>query len=241
MNDKYPRSKLVFAALVAVVLSASGSAEASKGFDIYLSPYVGYLWHKFKSFELEDSFIKIPEEGVLEEEIDLGNAQRSVGRTSFYSGAGITLGGSAGIRIFSLGIGAHYSWTPVTVSGYSKAYHYYPDLARAGGRRFIARGVVDVRRVLFELSYGLPLSSLVISLRTRIGSILIDDNGIVMGQAINSGSGFTGDLGASIVLFPVSLLSIGVDGWYGFFTIEEAYYGAAGTLGGLGLIISLEI
>ncbi len=242
MSRHSARSWLALAVLVAAAATAPMNADASDGFGVYLYPYAGYSWLKLKSLEIDEAFIA-PPEGEIEIPVDpnFGDARRSVGRQSNFRGGGFTLGGSAGIRIFSLGLGVHYSWTPVEVEGYAKHYHYFPDLARAGGRKFLDRGVLDTQRVLFEVQYRLPIWRFEIAIRTRIGSVFIDDNGLAVGRKLDTGGGFTGDLGASIVFNVVKPLSIGIDGWFGFFSFDGAYEGVYGSCGGLGLIVALEI
>ncbi|MCP4677627.1 MAG: hypothetical protein GY854_19350 [Deltaproteobacteria bacterium] len=230
--------------LAAVSLVTPGKARAADGFGAYFTPSIGYSWFKLKSLEIDESFIKPPDEALDEEnleDLDFSDAKRSVGSKSSFKGGGATIGGSAGVRIFSVCLGAHYSWTPVRVEGYAKNYHYFPELARAGGRKFLDRGVIDIQRILFELKYKLPIWKFEIGLRTRVGTIVIDDNGLAMGRTVDSDMGFTGDLGASLAFFPVSFFSIGIDGWFGFYSFNGIYEGVFGSAGGLGLLLSLEI
>ncbi len=232
------------ALLAAVILVTPSEVSALDGFGAYFTPSIGYSWFKIKSLEIDESFIKPPDDELDQidiENLDFSDAKRSVGSKSSFKGGGLAIGGSAGIRILSVCLGAHYSWTAVQVKGHAKHYHYFPELARAGGRTFLDNGVVDIQRILFVLKYKLPIWKFEIGLRTRVGTIIIDDNGLAMGRTVDSDMGFTGDLGALLAFFPVSFFSIGVDGFFGFFSFDGIYEGVFGTAGGLGLLLSLEI
>ncbi len=208
------------------------------GFDIYFAPSLGYSWYKIKSMEIEKSFIG---QETTPQEIDTTDTQQSVGSKSAYGGSGITLGGSAGIKIFSLGLGIHYAWAPVELDGYSKRYNYNTDLGSATGRKFLDKKTVDTQRILFEMSYCLPISRVAIIFTTRIGGLLLNDNGLTIGRATDSGSAFTGDLGLRFDYYPVNILGIGLAGWFGVFSFVGTYEGTFGTAGGLNGFLHFEI
>ncbi|HUT79208.1 MAG TPA: hypothetical protein VM285_16030 [Polyangia bacterium] len=243
-----PAGRLLCWTALAVILGLVPARAAAGGFGGYLMPTIGYDWMTLKSLEVEQGFLSAPvdlETGDIDEEaaeeLALGNARRSVGRKSYYEGGGLSTGVAAGLRFSSLRIGAEYTWSPVAMEGYSKRYRYDPEKLRARGRRFLDEGAITVQRALCVLGYGLPLGPLEITIRTRIGGVFLDEGPLIVGNSVDRGAGFVGDLGLGLELSVLGWLGIAVHGSFGFISFSGQYDGAFGTMGGIqgGLVLHL--
>jgi len=223
-------------AAVAFVLAGWGVA-AGENVGFILEPEVGASWVRIKSLEIEKSFITAtdPDEDDLDdwENLDPDSLQKTVGRKAFYEGSGFSLGISGALKIFNVTLGVAYIWDSVTLDGYSKRYRYEPDRNRAGGRKFWDTGVIDLHRVMAQVGYLLPLWKFRIKLQTRIGTIYLDEGPLIIGRAIDDTSGFAGDVGVGLSFHPFAFLSIGIEGYFGFFSFSGQYEGAYGTIGGI--------
>jgi len=224
----------------------AGEALASGGVGAYLEPSVGYTWINLKSLEIETTFVRPPldEDGDPindEADFDPDDARRSVGRRTYYTGGGGSFGVSGGLRVFDLWLGLNYAYIPAELDGYSKRYRYEPDKVRATGKKFVDDGTAWFQRLCLELKYGLPLWRFSIDFRTRVGAIYVNSGPLIMGRAVESGSGYTGDLGAGLSFSPFSYVAVGVTGWFGFFSFTGKYDGAYGTVGGIDVNIIFHI
>ena len=210
------------------------SARAAEGVGFYLEPLVGFSRVTVKTLEIEKSFITSkdddPDDGVEDDwsAVDPNEVQGSVGRKAYFAGAGFSLGAAAGIKLFSLSLGGVYAWDSVTMDGYSKRYRYRPT-----GRKFLDSGTIDLHRVMAQVKYGLPIGRIEVNFQTRIGVLYLDEGPLLMGRAIDSGSGFSGDVGIGLAFSVTSWLSVGVNGYFGFFSFTGDYEGAYGTIGGM--------
>jgi hypothetical protein len=122
---------------------------------------------------------------------------------------------------------------PVNLHGYSKRYRYDPDRVRATGRKFLDEGRLELQRVQLEVRYGLPLWRFELALQTRVGGIFIDEGPLLIGRAAGRDNGFTGDFGAGVGFAATGWLTIGLTGWFGFYSFTGSYDGAYGTVAGL--------
>jgi hypothetical protein len=240
--------KQASAALVGLLLwfGGIGAADAADGIGVYVKPSLGYSWITLKTLEIETTFVRPPidDEGDPiddKAEFDPDDARRSVGRRTYYEGGGMAVGISGGVHLFDLWLGVNYSYLPVELDGYSKRYRYEPDKVRATGKRFHDKGVAQLQRVTAELRYGLPIWRIELSFQTRVGGIFIDEGPLIMGRAVESGAGYTGDLGIGLGFTPFRYLTVGVSGWFGFFSFTGKYDGAYGTVGGLDANIIFHI
>lgn len=233
------------ALLIALLLPAGADAG---GFGVYLMPTVGGDWLTLKSLEVEQGFISAPAtpelgefEGPNAEGPEQVSARRPVGRKSYYTGSGISVGVAAGLRLASLRVGAEYIWSSLAMDGYSKLYRYDPDKLRARGREFLDEGPVQLQRVLCALEYGLPFGPLEIKFRTRVGGVFLDEGPLIIGAAVDRGAGIAGDLGLGLELRILGWLGAAVHGSFGFVSFSGNYDGAFGTLGGVsgGLVLHL--
>lgn len=229
---------LVFLLVAAALLLAGGSVRAADGIGLFLKPTVGGAWVTLKTLEIEKTFIRPPDAEDGDEEPDFGDfteddARRPVGRKAYYEGSGLAVGATAGVRLFSLWLGVNYSWMPVNLRGYSKRYRYDPDRVRATGRAFVDEGSAEFQRIQLEVRYGLPIWRFELALQTRVGGIIVDEGPLLIGRAANGDNGLTGDFGAGISYAALGWLTLGITGWFGFYSFTGAYDGAYGTVGGL--------
>jgi hypothetical protein len=230
----------LFATLVA------GEAHAAGGIGAYLEPTAGYTWINLKSLEIETTFVRPPLDDDGEPvddqaDFDLDDARRSVGRRTHYTGGGGTIGISGGVRLFDLWLGINYSYIPAEMDGFSKRYRYEPEKVRATGKKFEDSGTAWFQRLTAEFKYGLPIWRFAIDFRTRVGAIYVNSGPLIMGRAVESGSGYTGDLGGGLSFTPFSYVAVGVTGWFGFFSFTGKYDGAYGTVGGIDVNIIFHI
>jgi hypothetical protein len=240
---------VLLAALALIALPALAPAPAAAGgFGAYLMPTVGYDWMTLKSLEVEEGFLSPPldpETGELDEEaaeeLAAGGSRRPVGRKSYYQGGGLSTGVAAGLRLASLRLGAEYAWSPVGMDGYSKRYRYDPEKLRARGRRFLDEGTIVIHRALAVLEYGLPFGPLEVKVRTRIGGVFLDEGPLIVGDSVDRGAGFVGDVGLGLEFAVLGWLGLAVHGHFGFVSFSGQYDGAFGTIGGLqgGLVLHL--
>jgi len=224
----------------------AGGANAAGGVGIYLEPTVGYTWINLKSLEIETTFVRPPVDEYGDPiddkaEFDADDARRSVGRRTYYTGGGASIGVAGGLRLFDLWLGINYTYIPADLEGYSKRYRYEPDKVRATGRKFDDEGTSWFQRLTAEFKYGLPLWRFSFDIRTRVGGIFINSGPLIMGRAIEAGSGYTGDLGAGLSFTPFSYFAVGVTGWFGFFSFTGKYDGAYGTVGGIDVNVIFHI
>jgi opacity protein-like surface antigen len=239
-----PSTIALATALIAV--GASAPAVAADGIGFYVKPSVGYSWITLKTLEIETNFVRPPldDEGdPIDDNADFDpdDARRSVGRRTYYTGGALTLGISGGLHLFDLWLGMSYSYMPSDLEGYSKRYRYEPEKVRATGKKFNDEGVAQFQRVMLELRYGLPIWRFEIDFQTRVGAIYIEDGPLIMGRAVDSEAGYTGDLGVGLAFAPFRYLKLGVSGWFGFFSFTGKYDGAYGTVGGIDLSIIFHI
>lgn len=235
------------ALLVALGASAAaGECLAAGGVGVYLEPTAGYTWINLKGLEIETTFVRPPldEDGDPiddEADFDADDARRSVGRRMYYTGGGGSFGIAGGLRLFDLWLGVNYAYIPADLEGYSKRYRYEPDKVRATGKKFNDEGTAWFQRVTAEFKYGLPLWRFTVDIRTRVGAIYVNSGPLIMGRAIEAGSGYTGDLGAGLSFTPFPYVAVGVTGWFGFFSFTGKYEGAYGTVGGIDVNIIFHI
>jgi hypothetical protein len=243
-----PVGRLLAGAALALLPGLVPPPAAAGGFGGYLKPTLGYDWMTLKSLEVEQGFLSAPidpETGDIDEEaaeeLALGAARRPVGRKSYYEGGGLSTGVAAGLRFASLRLGAEYLWSPVAMDGYSKRYRYDPEKLRARGRRFLDEGTITVQRALCVLEYGLPFGPLEVMARTRLGGVFLDEGPLIMGNSVDRGAGFVGDLGLGLELSVLGWLGISVHGFFGFVSFSGQYDGAFGTMSGIqgGLVLQL--
>lgn len=232
--------------LALAAISIAGPAGAADGIGFYLKPSVGYTWVNLKSLEIETTFVRPPldDDGDPvddQADFDADDARRSVGRRTYYTGGGASLGASGGIKLFDLWLGVNYTYVPVEFEGYSKRYRYEPEKVRATGKKFGDSGTAWFQRVLAELRYGLPIWRFEVSFQTRVGSIFVDSGPLIMGRAVEEGSGYSGDLGGGLAFTPFPYVTIGVNGWFGFFSFTGKYEGAYGTVGGIDALFIFHI
>jgi hypothetical protein len=234
------------AALALTALTLSCAAQAADGVGFYVQPTAGHTWVSLKSLEIETNFVRPPLDDTGnpiddKADFDADDARRSVGRRTYYTGSGPAVGVAAGLSLFDLRLGINYSFMPIEFDGYSKRYRYEPEKVRATGMKFNDSGVAPLQRLTAELRYGLPIWRFTVDFRTRVGAIYVDSGPLIMGRAIEAGSGYTGDLGAGLLFTPFSYVSLGFVGWFGFFSFTGKYDGAYGTVGGLDISIVFHI
>ncbi len=219
----------------------------------FAKPAIGVSWFRIKSMEIDQQFIaQAPEEGDGPGLEDLASDDKTVGAKAYYTGSGLNVGVSAGIKIKSLGLGVHYSFASITtregndnntkIGGYYKEYQYYPEYNAAYGEKQWQQGTIKLHRVLFELNYGLSFWKFELSFNTRIGSIKIDDGGLQIGRALeDKDRGFSGDLGMSLTLYLLDFLGFGLGGYGGFYMYSGKYEGVYGLITGLTGHITLQL
>jgi hypothetical protein len=243
-----PAVRLLRGAFLTLILGLAPAGAAAGGFGGYAMPTIGYDWMTLKSLEVERGFLSPPldpETGEIDEEaaeeLAAGSARRSVGRKSYYEGGGLSAGVAAGLRFSSLRLGAEYAWSSLAMDGYSKRYRYDPDKLRARGRRFLDEGPIVIQRALCVLEYGLPFGPLEVKVRTRIGGVFLDEGPLIVGDSVDRGAGFVGDLGLGLELAVLGWLGVAVHGHFGFVSFSGQYDGTFGTIGGLqgGLVLHL--
>ena len=232
------------------------------GFNLYARPAIGISWFRLKSMEIDRDFVTYTEddleleedpwteddlEDFIEEEEDL-----VVGAKSFYTGSGLTAGISAGLKIRSLGLGIHYAWAGIKTNkgqegdlktgGYYKEYMYSAEINGAYGPKNYQQGTIKVKRLLFEMSYGLPIWRFELMFITRIGTIYLDEGQLQVGRALEKKDhGLTGDLGAGIGIYPLDFFGFGLNGFGGFYSYTGKYEGLYGIISGLTGFIVLQI
>jgi hypothetical protein len=215
----------------------AAEAKAFDGFHFFVTPGIGYSWYTFKSIEVEDSFLGGDDDEPLPPTQELSS--KDMGGKSFYEGGGLNLSVSAGVKILALRLGVYYSWTPVNVEGYSKRYEYDPLYGAAySSPKNEQSGTINVQRVFFEAGYGLPIWKFELVIKTRIGSIYIDENDLPLGRAVEGDSGFAGELGLGLNLHLASFFEIGIEGDYGFFSFDGMFEELFGKDGQLVLLMS---
>ncbi len=232
-----PIPRLLALSIAWYCVVAGGETVAAENVGVFLEPEIGGSWVRIKSLEIEQSFIAASDSDDADnddwESVDPGSVQKTVGRKSYYTGSGLSLGGSIGLKLFNVNLGVAYLWDSITLDGYSKRYRYDPMKNRAGGRKFWDTGVADFHRVMAQIGYMLPIWKLHLKFQTRIGAIYLDEGPLIVGRAIDDASGFAGDLGIGLSYSPFTFLSIGIEGYFGFFSFSGTYEGAYGTIGGL--------
>jgi hypothetical protein len=234
--------KIFFLAGAFALVLAPDLGAAAELFGVYLEPWVGGTWQQFKALEIDETFLKKnPDEELEKERFLEENKAAVVGTRATYQGSGPTFGASGGLRLSSLRIGVHLNWTLIHLEGYSKRYRYDPDALRARGRKYYDERDIDIQRILFELGYALPIGILELIFRSHVGGISFDSQSLVMGQAVESGRGLTGDIGVGLSLALASFLSAEIGGWFGFYAYTGKYDGAYGTLGGIVGTLTLKI
>ncbi len=220
-------------------LAFCNGARAADGVGFYLEPIVGFSRVTVKTLEIGKNFITSGDDDPHDDveadwsAVDPNEVQGSVGRKAYFAGAGFSAGAAAGIKLFSLSLGGAYIWDSVAMDGYSKRYRYRPEKNRATGRKFLDSGTIDLHRVMVQIKYGLPLGRIEVNFQTRIGVLYLDEGPLLLGRAIDSGSGFSGDVGIGLAFSVASWLSVGVSGYFGFFSFSGDYEGAYGTIGGM--------
>ncbi|MBW2278887.1 MAG: hypothetical protein JRF63_15445 [Deltaproteobacteria bacterium] len=144
----------IFSALFFALVVSIGAAEAwaTGGVGVYLEPSFGYTWINLKSLEIETTFVRPPidDDGDPiddEAEFDADDARRSVGRRTYYTGGGGSIGVAGGLRLFDLWLGVNYAYIPADLEGYSKRYRYEPDKVRATGKKFDDAGTAWFHRL----------------------------------------------------------------------------------------------
>ena len=78
-------------------------------------------------------------------------------------------------------------------------------------------------------------------LRTRIGRIFIENNGLVMGRATDTGDGLVADVGLGLSFAVFSFFDLTASSWYGFHAFNGKYEGAYGTESGLDISLVLHL
>jgi hypothetical protein len=208
--------------------------KASMGFDgfnLYVRPVLGVSWLRIRSMEIDRDFVNYTEAEAAEDEDpmtveeleDLASEDQVVGAKSFYTGSGFSAGFSVGLKLRSLGLGVHYAWAGIETNkgkegdkktgGYYKEYKYSADIQGAYGPQEYQQGTIKVKRLLFEMSYGLPFWRFELMFITRIG----------------------------LALYPVDFFGFGINGFGGFFSFTGTYEGAYGIITGLTGFIVLQI
>ncbi len=214
------------------VIVAPGVSNALDGIRLYATPAVGGAWMRVKSMEIEKTFVSGESLSELPEE------DKVVGSKSFYTGSGVTPAISAGIKLMSLGLGFHFSYTALKtnkyeegkkkIGGYYKEYRYDSEYQAAVGDKVLQQGKIGIKRIQFEFLYGLPVWRFEFVFVTRIGGCIIDPGKLQIGRAIHTKNGFSGDLGMRIEFFPIDYVGIGIGGWGGFFAFAGSYEGTYG-------------
>lgn len=238
----FHRTLTVLALLVCLFPS---TGHAFDGIKLYATPSLGAAWLKIRSMEIAKEFVSFT---VDDETV---NEDRVVGAKSFYTGSGITPGISAGLKIKSLGLGVHFAYTAMNTNegkpgdtktgGYYKEYMYSAELRGAVGENEYQQGKIGIKRILFEMSYGLPVWRFAFVLTTRVGGIVVDPGDLEIGRAIATKNGFAGDLGARLEIFPLDFMGIGIHGWGGFFAFSGTYEGTYGGGGGFGGHLTFQL
>jgi hypothetical protein len=239
----------ILALLVLIAVSTPGTSKALDGFKLYVTPAVGAAWLRVKSMEIEKDFVSFT---VDDENVDeLASEDKVVGFKAFYTGSGVTPAISAGIKIFSLGLGFHYAYTALKTNkghpedkktgGYSKEYRYSAEVKGAVGESVYKTGTIGVKRILFELWYGLPVWRFEIVFTTRIGGVVVDPGELEIGRAIKTKNGIGGDIGMRLEVYPLDFMGIGIGGWGGFFAFAGTYEGTYGSGAGFGGNLTFRI
>ncbi len=86
-----------FTLFLAVFLVVPTWANAADGIGVFFTPSVGYSWFKLKALEIDESFIRPPDEqldGEDIEDLDFSDAKRSVGATPGQPRPNSTVGGA---------------------------------------------------------------------------------------------------------------------------------------------------
>jgi hypothetical protein len=241
------------------ILFNASTSWSFEGFNLYARPAIGVSWFKLKSMEIDRDFVTYTEgeendgdpwttddlEELTEEDI-------VAGAKSFYTGSGFTAGISAGLKIRALGLGVHYAWAGIKTNkgkegdkktgGYYKEYIYSAEIKGAYGPQIFQQGTIKVKRVLFEMSYGLPFWKFELMFITRIGTVYIDEGNLQVGVILEQKDhGIAGDLGAGLALYPLDFFGFGLNGFGGFYSFTGKYEGAYGVLSGLTGFIVLQI
>ena len=213
---------------------------AFDGVKLYATPAVGVNWLRVKSMEIEKSFVSLSSDGSAVTE--LASEDQVVGAKSFYTGSGVTPAVSAGIKLFSLGLGFHFAYTAMKTNkgnekdrktgGYYKEYRYSSEYNSAIGENQYQQGTIGVKRIMFELLYGLPVWRFEFVFTTRVGGCMVDPNKLQIGRAIRTKNGIAGELGMRIEFYPLDFMGIGIGGGGGFFAFAGTYEGTYGGGGG---------
>jgi hypothetical protein len=247
MTRSRPPFPLPFAALALAAAAFSLPARAGKQVSFFLEPILGYTAVTLNALEVENKFVtSSPDEDdpTAEDdwsEVDPAIYQTPVGRRAYYEGGGFSCGGAAGIRLFAVQIGVTYVHDGVRLEGFSKRYRYSAEDMQATGRKIVDEGDAAFQRLLVLLRYILPFWKLQLELTTRLGAVFIDEGPLIVGRAVEQGSGFAGDVGVGLGLSPVKLLTLRVTGTYGFFSYTGDYEGTYGMIGGFAFAIGLSI
>ncbi|MBN2803981.1 MAG: hypothetical protein JXR91_12885 [Deltaproteobacteria bacterium] len=193
-----------------------------------------------KSVEIENSFVSSIQnnEGtdttpLQWSDIDPSGVIAPVGRMVSYKGSGLELALTGGIKISGLQLGFCTSWINAAFSGFSKRYMYIPELLRAGGTPFYDKSEVSIFRLMGSIKYGIPIRKFRVNLQTRIGGMIIGDNLLILGRAVEKTNAFTGDFGLEFLMRPVKWFSVGVLGYAGFFAFPGSYEGSYGIITGV--------
>jgi hypothetical protein len=229
---------LLYVALIVMLFSTASSAF--DGVKLYATPAVGANWLRIKSMEIEKTFVSLASDNTSVTE--LANEDQVVGSKSFYTGSGVTPSVSAGIKLFSLGLGFHFAYTAMKTNkgqkgdkktgGYYKEYRYSSEYNGAVGNNQYQQGTIGVKRIMFELLYGLPVWRFEFVFTTRVGGCMVDPNKLQIGRAISTKNGIAGELGMRIEFYPLDFLGIGFGGGGGFFAFAGTYEGTYGGGGG---------